>query len=795
MRSCESIRSSSEILGREGQMNVFVMDGDQRSALAVTTSLGRRGIRVFVGEERKRSLASSSKYCFKHVTYPSPTRDPQGFCEFMFEFVQEMKVDVLLPMTDVTNYLILERRQELEPYVRLPLPSFESFDFVSNKWTLLKHCGEIGIPVPRTHFLDGPDDLYAILDQLEYPVVVKPCRSAIRTESGWVITHVHYVGSEAELLRLYQEKNYLRYPSLIQERIIGPGLGLFLLFDQGEPVAVFGHRRLREKPPSGGVSVLRESVAVNPDLKEQAIRLFKPLRWHGVAMVEYKLDQRTGQPLLIEVNGRFWGSLQLAIDAGMDFPYLLYQLATQARVEISRDYQVGVKSRWLLGDLDHLLIRLFKKDRNLDLPPGFPSRTRTLIDFLKFYSPGLHYEVLSLRDPKPFLYEVSQYLRDFFQKRQDRSAQDQSTKVRTILHLIETSGPGGAETILMNLVESLDQKKYRSVVCLLEDGWLNTQLRERGIDTVIIPQRKGPAPDWIYKCVALVRQRKISLLHAHEFAMNTYGSVVSRLTGVPIVTTVHGKNYYSEKWRRRFAYRLVARQSRMVAVSDDIKSFLVTRVGIKKENLVTIHNGIDLDAYFSAQETEAGRNGGNGVAWRPVIGTVGNLYPVKGQTHLLKALPTVLKRFPDVTCLIAGRGELLGQLEAEAAELGIGGRVKFLGLRHDIPQMLQDLDIFVLPSLSEGLPLSVLEAMAAGKPVVATDVGGVREAVINGHTGFLVPPENPQALSDKILSLLQHQDVAKSFGKAGRKRVEQFFSLKKMINQYEELYDEMSLRI
>ena len=155
----------------------------------------------------------------------------------------------------------------------------------------------------------------------------------------------------------------------------------------------------------------------------------------------------------------------------------------------------------------------------------------------------------------------------------------------------------------------------------------------------------------------------------------------------------------------------------------------------------------------------------------------------------------VVKEFPDATCFFAGRGELLGQLKAEAAELGIEENVKFLGLRQDVPELLQELDIFVLPSLSEGLPLSVLEAMAAGKPVVATDVGGIREAVIDEHTGFLVPAEDPQALSEKILCLLRDRELASRFGEAGRKRVEQVFSLKTMIKGYEELYDETSLKI
>jgi predicted ATP-grasp superfamily ATP-dependent carboligase len=221
---------------------------------------------------------------------------------------------------------------------------------------------------------------------------------------------VHYVASEPELLQLYQQKSYLRYPSLVQERVVGAGMGLFGLFNHGELLTTFGHRRLREKPPSGGVSVLRESIAVHPDLIDQAVSLLSPLGWHGVAMLEYKLNERTAQPVLMEVNGRFWGSLDLAIASGMDFPHLLYKVALGDDFEVPNAYRVGVKSRWLLGDLDHLLMRLTRKDQELNLPQGFPSRIKTFLQFLKFYEPELHYEVLSLSDLCPFIYELRQYL-------------------------------------------------------------------------------------------------------------------------------------------------------------------------------------------------------------------------------------------------------------------------------------------------------------------------------------------------------------------------------------------------
>jgi len=221
---------------------------------------------------------------------------------------------------------------------------------------------------------------------------------------------VHYAESEADLWRLYEETDYLvTHPSLIQERVDGPGIGTFVLFEHGTLLTAFAHRRLREKPPSGGVSVLRESTVLDPRLAEHAVRLLAPLGWHGVAMLEYKQERRTGTPFLMEVNARFWGSLQLAIDAGVDFPHLVYQLARGER-PVAGPYRAGVKSRWLLGDLDHLLARLVHRDRDLHLPDSAPSKWQTVREFLRQGGPELHYEVLSRDDPRPFRHELRTYI-------------------------------------------------------------------------------------------------------------------------------------------------------------------------------------------------------------------------------------------------------------------------------------------------------------------------------------------------------------------------------------------------
>lgn len=358
-----------------------------------------------------------------------------------------------------------------------------------------------------------------------------------------------------------------------------------------------------------------------------------------------------------------------------------------------------------------------------------------------------------------------------------------------VLHLIETSGPGGAERMLISLVEGLDRPRYHSTICLLEEGWLQAELLRRGFETVILPQNGSYDVAWIRRVVRLIKSRGISLMHAHEFTMNAYGSIVSAVSQVPLIGTVHGKSHYPDKWRRRLAYRYLAKRSVLVAVSEDIREFLMRRIGIGYSQIVTVHNGVDVGTYGFRSDVRGAIRSSLGLsATQPVIGTVGNLYPVKGHRYLLDAAPSVMAAFPDAVFLIAGRGELLEPLSRQARELGLAKNVMFLGLRNDVPSLLQAMDVFVLPSLSEGLPVAVLEAMATARPVVATNVGGNPEAITDGESGFLVPPADPCALAEKIVLLLRDRALAGRVGERGRLRAERQFTLPGMVNSYQALY-------
>lgn len=382
---------------------VLVLDGNQRSTLAATRSLGRKSVYVVVAEEKRDSLAGASKYAKESFAYPSPYHEPLNFLEVLQGEVAKRDIKIIFPMTDVTTALLLEHRS-LFPNIIIPFGDFDSYEILSDKWKLFQMAQDIGISIPKTWFIERMDSLKQVVSEFAYPVVLKPYRSRIFCEGHCVATSVRYASSEDDLRKIVSEEDaFSRHPFLIQERIQGTGQGVFTLYAHGKPLVFFAHRRLREKPPSGGVSVLRESIAVDPTMQEMAKRLLDRAAWHGVAMVEFKVDDE-GTPYLMEVNARFWGSLQLAIDAGVDFPWLLYQLATGKNLDRVNSYKIGVKSRWLLGDLDHLYLTF----KNSGQYPAY-SKWQAIIHFLNFFEKNTRYEVNRWDDLRPFLFELKQY--------------------------------------------------------------------------------------------------------------------------------------------------------------------------------------------------------------------------------------------------------------------------------------------------------------------------------------------------------------------------------------------------
>jgi len=387
---------------------------------------------------------------------------------------------------------------------------------------------------------------------------------------------------------------------------------------------------------------------------------------------------------------------------------------------------------------------------------------------------------LSLKSDASFSYSMFTDLSG-----KSRITEDGQAKV---LHLSTSSGPGGAERVISTLAQALNDDRFRVIVGLFKSGWLQTECERLGVETRVIPLKGTFHRQWFRNCFRLVREERIALVHGHEFSAIVYGWIISLLAGIPFVGTVHGKNYFWQKLRRRLAFRTISRFGQLVAVSEDLKAFIVKTVGIPASRVQVIYNGVECCSPPSDPEIDRCRAELGLSAGDLIIGTVGNLYPVKGHRCLLDAMATILRRYPNAVLLLIGRGELEISLKEQTQRLGIEERVRFLGMRQDVPKLLAVMDIFVLPSLSEGLSMALLEAMASGKPVVATRVGGNPELIDHGRTGFLVQPEDVSDLAANLLKLLSDPEKIKQFGQQAAERVRQQLSMRQMVVWYKDLY-------
>jgi glycosyltransferase involved in cell wall biosynthesis len=355
----------------------------------------------------------------------------------------------------------------------------------------------------------------------------------------------------------------------------------------------------------------------------------------------------------------------------------------------------------------------------------------------------------------------------------------------TIALMLESDGPGGAEHMLLHLAEELRRRGHDVVPVgpAQGRGWLAAQFRDRGFDPATFALRRPIDPACVTGLAELFRQRRVDLAHSHEFTMAVYGAAAARRTGIPHLITMHGGTAWSARWRRRIAMRWATRASSgTVAVSVPTRLQLERILGASRR-IEVVSNGVPRRAGNRdrlRRELDVGDK-------EPLIVAVGNLYPVKGHATLLRALAGPGTGQPWKLA-IAGQGDEAERLRALAVEIGVDDRVHLLGYRADIPDILAAADIFAMPSLSEGLPLALLEAMFGGRAIVASRVGGIPDALKDGHEGLLVPAGDEEALGTALQRLLSNPAMRTALGAGARRRAEAEFTVGRMTDQYECLY-------
>ncbi len=390
-------------------MKILITDGETRAALAATRSLSKNGYEVIVTGSRKLNISSVSKYCKKSFGGVSPACDSSGSFRKIREIVASECVDIVLPITEAAAVTLAKNEIALGKDVILASPPIEVISKLYSKYDIFVLAEKKGIGIPKTIFVKNRADFLSKKTiGFPFPVVVKPSLSKIPVKNGFISTGVRFVGSQRELEELYANEEYLNYPSLIQERIQGDGTGLFTIFDGKEHRVLFSHKRLREKPPWGGVSVYSESVKIDGEMLDASKKLLSAIGWKGVAMVEFKRDNRDGRAKLMEINGRFWGSLELSVASGVDFPKLYIDFLLGKRLDITKNYSKGKRVKWILGDLDNHLIRWKTSKESLG---------GLFKEFIKLKEGNTVFDVLKITDIKPFLLELTEYTYNIFFQR------------------------------------------------------------------------------------------------------------------------------------------------------------------------------------------------------------------------------------------------------------------------------------------------------------------------------------------------------------------------------------------
>jgi glycosyltransferase involved in cell wall biosynthesis len=363
-----------------------------------------------------------------------------------------------------------------------------------------------------------------------------------------------------------------------------------------------------------------------------------------------------------------------------------------------------------------------------------------------------------------------------------------------VIHLISSGGHYGVENMVINLSKSLEKLGCRSMIGVFDNRHRShTEIAEHaraaGLDVELIRCAGRVDLEAARTIRRLIKTRGIDLVHSHGYKTNLYGYAAVRSFGTPIVATCHLWFPWSfPLW----AYsvldrRLLRRFPRVIAVSEGVSRTL-QHSGIPPHQITLIDNGIDLSHFEGAVATLPERLKSDS---RPIVGTVGRLAEQKGLEHLLRAAQSVLARFPEALFVLVGEGPLRSSLETQTRQLGIERNVIFAGQRNDMPGVYASFDVFVLASLDEGMPMAMLEAMAAARPVVATRVGAVPRLVLPEQTGLLVDSGDPAGLAEAIERLLGDPPFRRELGVRARGHVAQFFSADVMAGKYVALYKKL----
>jgi glycosyltransferase involved in cell wall biosynthesis len=365
--------------------------------------------------------------------------------------------------------------------------------------------------------------------------------------------------------------------------------------------------------------------------------------------------------------------------------------------------------------------------------------------------------------------------------------------MKTILHTIDTTGPGGAETVFIDLATRLPKDKYRSVVVIRGKGWVYDELCRRGVKPILLDAKGSFNLRYLLGLRKIIKNEDVDLIQSHLLGSNVYCSLVGLLTGKPVITTFHGAVDIGENERfKRLKFGAISTgASCIVAVTDSLRDDILNRTSLNQEKISVIYNGIDTGEFMRPRSGTLREKFG----WDEneiVVGSLGNIRLAKGYDILLQAAALLQNSERSFRFVIAGGGKqkdnLLNNLLELRKQLGLEDKVRFLGFIDDAADFLANIDFFLSSSITEGLPLSAIQAMVAALPMVATRCGGYEGLITDRENGVLAKVGDPQALADAIEMLAANPDLQKTLSENARNHAVSTFDIQVMLDAYEQVY-------
>lgn len=366
--------------------------------------------------------------------------------------------------------------------------------------------------------------------------------------------------------------------------------------------------------------------------------------------------------------------------------------------------------------------------------------------------------------------------------------------MKTVLHVIDTTGPGGAETVFVELAARLDRQRYRSIALIRGPGWVESTLQARQIPTFTLDCKGSFNVAYLRALIALIRRERVDVIQSHLLGSNVYCALAGLLTGRRVIATFHGgvdihsaERFLAAKFGLiRFGARYV------VSVSNALTQELLQRASMPRDKIRVIYNGIDTGAFAQPQPKHTSLRDQLALpADCTLLGALGNIRPAKDYPTLLDAIAQIADEFPQLQVVIAGegKGRLMQALLDQRTRLGLDARVHFAGFVSDPARYLGNLDLFVLSSSSEGFSIATIQAMAAGLPVIATRSGGPQEIITDGIDGVLVDKSSAQALADGLRRVLGDERLRHNIAANAVTSVKKRFDIAQMVDSYSALYD------